>query len=33
MTDNRNRTVAEIRHIFSEERRQSRRIGFGWLDV
>ena len=33
LTDNRNRTVAEIRNIFSQERRQPGRVRLRGLDV
>ena len=33
LTDNRNRTSAEIRHAFDQPRRQPRRAGLGRLDL
>ena len=33
LTDNRNRTSAEIRHAFDQARRQPRRAGLGRLDL
>ena len=33
LTDNRNRTAAEIRHIFAPRRRAPRRAGLGGVDV
>ncbi len=33
LSDNKNRTVSELRHIFTQERRPDRRIGLRRLDV
>ena len=33
VTDNRNRTGSEVRHIFARQRRQPRRAGLGRLPV
>ena len=33
MTDNRNRTVAELRRLFAQARRQHGRVGLRGLDV
>ena len=33
LTDNRNRTGSEVRHVFTKSRRQPRRAGLGGLDL